>query len=497
MDALCPGCEMRELLRRFWEINYIPLYAAYGQAWFVLGIIALLNSRRRSRLPLARSILFLGLFGVTHALREWGFVFIPIQAAYLPAKVVDLMEWGHLVLLPVSFLFLLAFTVHLVVALGLGPRQLWVLPGAIMVGWVACLILMYGVWRWGTAPVFRLADIVARYGMALPSGLTSAWVLWYQADMLPSWASRENGRWLRFLSLTFLAFAFFDGLVTPRADFFPARVFNYTALLDATGFPIPVYRILVALSMSLGTWATVRLFEEDVRQRIYALEQERVLLADRERISRELHDHTIQALYALGLEIERAQGLLNSNTSQAREILAQALARLNDVITETRAFVYNLRGDSPASFAELVAQAIAAVRARDFLEVHVEIDDSLASWPCVPEHARHIMAILEEALSNVIKHAGAHTVRIFVRDEGDSAIVCVCDDGRGFDVRHTRRGMGLRHMRERAYMLGGVLNVQSAEGKGTKVRLIVPRPVEGIHVEGRTTTPAGAAGGRS
>ncbi len=475
MGGLCPGCEMREALRQFWEVNYIPLYAAYGQAWFVLAMVALLNNRRRSQLPLARSIWLLGLYGITHALREWGFVFIPIQATYLPRDIVNLMEWVHMVLLPVSFLFLLAFTVHLGVLLEIGPRQLWVFPGLLMAGWTGLILLMYGGWQWSTGQIFRYADIVARYTMALPAGVFLATFLWYQASVLPNWASRRNVRWLRCLSTAFLAFALFDGLITPRANFFPANWLNYSLLLEETGFPIPVFRIVVALTLALSTWATVRLFGEDVQQRIRALEQERVLLEDRERISRELHDHTIQALYALGLEVERATALISRDPVQAQGLLARAMARLNDVISQTRTFVYNLRANEPTTFPQLVERALSAVHARDLLEVRVFVDESLESAFCAADRAQHIVAILEEALSNTIKHAHAHSVEVTVSDEGDSIIVRVCDDGRGFDVEQIRRGMGLRHMEERARLLGGVLNVQSQVGQGTKVRLIVPR----------------------
>ncbi len=484
MEGLCPGCGMREWLRAFWQLNYFPLYAAYGQAWFVLAMIALLNSRRRSQLPLARSIWLLGLYGIVHAFREWGFVFIPIQATYLPPQAVSLMEWAHMAILPVSFLFLLAFTVHLAVHLGMAPRWLWILPGLIMAGWSLLILLMYGMWKWPTAPIFRYSDIMARYAMAFPSGVALAALLWYHASLLPPWASRKNVRWMRSLSVVFLIFAVVDGLIVPRAEFFPANVLNYTVLLHATGLPIPVYRILVALSMALSTWATVRLFEEDVQQRIFSLEQERVLLEDRERISRELHDHTIQALYALGLEIERASTLLFREPLQARGILARAMERLNEIISETRVFVYDLRNNDTIPFPQLVEQAIAAVSARDFLKVHINMDEALYAWRCSPECAHHLVALLEEALSNVIKHAHAQSVEIIAADEEDSVVLCVCDDGCGFDTRTVQRGMGLHHMKERAHMLGGVLSIRSKPGEGTKVRLIVPRTVEVVHGQG-------------
>ncbi len=465
---------MYEILHRFWEINYVPLYATYGQAFFILGMIALLSNHRQSSSPLARAIWLLGLYALTHAFRAWGVIFIPIQATYLPREVISTLEWIHLSLLVISFLFLMGFTVQLIVLTGWGPRALWGVPVVLGLGWVITVMVMYGVWNLGPAPTFRMGDILARYGIALPASLFASWVLWNYAVNLPPWTSRNNVRWFRALSLTFIGFALVDGLITPRADFFPANVLNYATVYRVTAIPIPFYRIVMALILAVSMRATINLFEEEMQQRIHILEQEHMLLADRERISRELHDHTIQALYALGLEVEMAANTLHRSPEQARQILEHIMERLNVIISEARAFVYNLRDGTTCSLPTLIEQAIDAFHAREFLNVQVEIDPSLQAWHPTPDQAQHLRAILEEALSNVIKHAQTKNVRITAADEDDSVILCVCDQGKGFDMARVEGGMGLRHMRERAHQMGGVLHVHSHPHEGTKVRIIVP-----------------------
>ena len=95
------------------QANWIILYAVYGQVFFVMGLVTWLNSRRKSRLELAQALPWLAAFGLTHGLNEWGYIFVPIQAQYLPPAVVDVLIVGHLLLLVLSFFFLFQFGVKL------------------------------------------------------------------------------------------------------------------------------------------------------------------------------------------------------------------------------------------------------------------------------------------------------------------------------------------------------------------------------------------------
>jgi hypothetical protein len=75
---------MADFVREFFSLNQMVIYFVYGQVFFVLGLILALQSWRHTRLALARSLKWLAAFGIIHGLHEWGHVFIPLQAEYLP-----------------------------------------------------------------------------------------------------------------------------------------------------------------------------------------------------------------------------------------------------------------------------------------------------------------------------------------------------------------------------------------------------------------------------
>jgi len=103
---------MIESIRQFFELNSVIILFIYGQVFFILGLAITLQSLRYSRLPLARHLHWLALFGYTHALNEWGDIFIPIQAQYLPESIIHLLITAQTVILAMSFAFLLQFGIE-------------------------------------------------------------------------------------------------------------------------------------------------------------------------------------------------------------------------------------------------------------------------------------------------------------------------------------------------------------------------------------------------
>src|SRR5512147_1312672 len=112
---------MNPIAQLFAENERLILFL-YGLVFFVMGLAIVLQSRRASRLELARSLGWLAAFGITHGLNEWGDLFIPIQAAYTPQTVIRLLYLVQLVLLSVSFACLLQFGVSLLNTLGRAVR---------------------------------------------------------------------------------------------------------------------------------------------------------------------------------------------------------------------------------------------------------------------------------------------------------------------------------------------------------------------------------------
>ena len=104
---------MTTTLREWFLANRSLILFTYGQVFFILGLAIILQSRKRSRLSLARNLPWLAGFGILHGFNEWGDLFIPIQQQFLSPPILDLLESFQLILLAVSFACLFQFGIEL------------------------------------------------------------------------------------------------------------------------------------------------------------------------------------------------------------------------------------------------------------------------------------------------------------------------------------------------------------------------------------------------
>jgi signal transduction histidine kinase len=211
---------------------------------------------------------------------------------------------------------------------------------------------------------------------------------------------------------------------------------------------------------------------------LYLQAQGRGILEERERLAKEMHDGLGQTLTYLSAMVGTMEQLLRKGrTKEAQRQLAQAKEMLAEAHQEIRQAIFHLRqkpteGGLIAQVAELLRQMETQWRVK--ADLRVEIDPSL-SLPLEVES--QILRIVQEALTNVRKHAQARSVAVRFRSEGAVLRVEVEDDGRGFDLREAKEApgrFGLRIMEERAQAIGAELRVVSAPGQGTRVELLVP-----------------------
>ena len=197
---------------------------------------------------------------------------------------------------------------------------------------------------------------------------------------------------------------------------------------------------------------------------------------ERKRIARELHDETAQLLAALLIRIRVVK---NQSDPQAVDALLEEMRReVGHALEGVRRFARGLR---PAALDELgLVPAIEShVRSiREITDIRLSFDaDAADGEEPPPEVSLAVYRIVQEALSNVVRHSGAARAAVRVWREADRLVVTVEDDGRGFSVpavREAGRGLGLFGMGERAAYLGGRVDVQSAPGTGTRVRAEIP-----------------------
>lgn len=242
------------------------------------------------------------------------------------------------------------------------------------------------------------------------------------------------------------------------------------------GSLVEVTVTLSAIRDEGGTLVGYSAVLHDLTERRKAEEQlaeakaERNLLADRERIARDLHDLVIQQLFASGMSLQAALGLRPD--PEIARTMEKVVQELDTTIRDIRSTIFEL-SRAPGAGASLRAQV---------LEVTANAAEALGFAPrarfegpidvAVPEAvAEHVLAVAREALSNVARHAHASTVALEV-SAGDELLVVVEDNGLGLGVS-TRRS-GLDNLRQRAETLGGELRIDSETGGGTRLEWRVP-----------------------
>lgn len=196
------------------------------------------------------------------------------------------------------------------------------------------------------------------------------------------------------------------------------------------------------------------------------------VVEDRERIARDLHDAIIQDIFAVGLGLQAASGRV-SDPDVAAE-LREAASRLDETITSLRRFIFDLRPPVWAQrrirdeLADLVESLAEAHQAHVELLFRGEVDD-------LPDRlVDEVLPIVQESLSNALRHAAATHVSVLLERRSDHLTVRTLDNGDGFDVNAATGGMGLENLRNRATGLGGYAEITSAVGKGSTVEVSLP-----------------------
>jgi signal transduction histidine kinase len=197
---------------------------------------------------------------------------------------------------------------------------------------------------------------------------------------------------------------------------------------------------------------------------------------ERSKISRDLHDGTIQSLYAIQLGLERTAGRHAAEPAAAGRELWAVRQELDAVIAEIRQFITAETKMEGAVDFRAVLQSVAQ-RAGAGTATRIELDcDAAAARGLAAEHAVQLANIVREALSNSLRHARAGAIRLSLRGEEDAAVLEIVDDGCGFDPQaQARVGLGLSSMASRATEMGGKFALRSAPGAGTHIEVRVPR----------------------
>lgn len=223
-----------------------------------------------------------------------------------------------------------------------------------------------------------------------------------------------------------------------------------------------------------------RLIEELEATRAELAESERAAgaMAERERLARDIHDALAQGVTSIVMLLETADAKLPPGSAEARAPLDQALQTARDSLAEARRIVWALR-PGPSEPSALVA-SLERLAERAAASADPKVEVVVTGEPAALDAARELALLrtAQEAVGNARRHAGAGHITVTLSWLGDTVILDVADDGRGFDagrvVRHGDGGFGLTSLTERARDAGGTLTVETAPGEGTTISLALP-----------------------
>jgi signal transduction histidine kinase len=538
----------------FFQSNIILIFFVYGLAFFLMGLVIVIESRRTSALSLANSLWLLGGFGLLNGLVGWADMFMavprhmpgppttilfhqiqPLNCFQCHQQVVAgklVVGWGsepYLEVLKTIFLvgaplLLLYFGTRLLQdTKGANPWLRWA-PLSLLALWLAATVLGRDLSGTGMQERLITAGIMARYLLYVPAAALGAAAFLSQRPIFQQLRLPRIAREASWASLVFALGGLFDGLVVPPAPFIPASLLNYASFFALSGIPVQAFRAATATAIVYLVLRILRIFqieyqrrlekaneerfqaqqealaaqkraqeqleqwnrelEERIRQRTQEIEQRNrdlAILEERDRLAREMHDGLAQILGYLNLKVLATEQMLSAGkTPQAREELQRMEKAVQGACADVREAILSLRTTISPQKGLVPTLAEFLEQFSDQTGLKVELASAKVEQLSLPlETQFQLLRIIQEALTNVRKHAQATQARVKIEEGPEWVTIKVEDNGQGFDPapKDQKKGhrFGLQIMRERAEGIGGRLTVQSKPGQGTRIVVKVPR----------------------
>jgi len=482
------------------QFHYIIIvYFLYGLAFFSMGLLVITEGNRASDIRLRKALRPLAGFGIVHGLHEWVEMFEQMEKLIGQTEPI-IPPYVRLALLAVSFVSLIAFGTYLLAYTEAAQRVITLAPIGLEAIWVFGLASFRG--NYPPSEIWAVADVWTRYTLAMPAGLLAAIGLIAQQRAFRRSGLVRFGQDALWAAVAFAWYGvvgqfFVQGSVLP-----PSNIINQDLFLEIFGFPVQLFRATMAVAAAFFVIRFLRAFQVETEQKINELQAARLEEAqkqeelkgelfrrvvdaqesERQRIARDLHDETGQALTAIGMGLRGLSTALtnNRNRDQAIKTLRHLETLAADSLHELQRLIADLR---PSHLDDLGLPAAlrwyaGIVQERTGLKIMVDIEGDELLISSALKIA--VFRIVQEALNNITKHAQAKDVYIKLEYRPKHVVVSVRDDGVGFDLdtvrmsRTRRPSLGLAGMQERAALVKGEVSIQSSPGQGTLVEAKLP-----------------------
>jgi signal transduction histidine kinase len=482
----------------FFTHNIIGVYFFYGLAFFCMGLAIWLEVSHASELDFSRALRPLAAFGLLHGSHEWFEMWLLIEAQALGYKLeAAWIDVTRLLLLAISFLMLVLFGAGMITTHSRPRAKLGALL-AIITLWVVGLVWVIQTQVPGRTQIVA-ADVYTRYALAIPGAALTAWGLLGQRRKFNQLGMQSFGRDVTLAAIAFALYGGIGQLFASPSVIFPSEYINADVFIRWFGFPIQVFRALMACMAAIFIIRSMRSFEVENRRQIETLREsqlaERQRLeslrgelfhrtvkaqeAERQRIARELHDETGQTFTALGMGLRGLAETITANPNKATQ-QAKTLETLATAgIQELQNLVTGLHPPQLDDFGLLAALRWYAEQVSTRFGLPVSITSQGPEVDMPTEVRVVLFRIAQEAITNVVRHSQATQATLHLEYQSNQVKMQVEDNGRGFDVEKTLQAnaehpcWGLLGIMERAALAGGACQLTSTPGKGTCVGVTV------------------------
>ncbi len=203
------------------------------------------------------------------------------------------------------------------------------------------------------------------------------------------------------------------------------------------------------------------------------------VVEERQRLARELHDAVSQQLFAISMTATAVERTMDHDFERARRQVELIEEMASAAQSEMRALLLHLRPVhlEGKRLAQAIPELVEEMKAKVTVDIAIDIEQDL---PLNKGVENHLFRIVQEALSNTLRHAKATKMDIVLQRRGEAVRLGIRDNGVGFDPQVKKHASyGMTSMEERVNELGGALNIASAPGKGTRIEIRVPLMAEG------------------
>jgi signal transduction histidine kinase len=371
-----------------------------------------------------------------------------------------------------------------------------------MLGVIVSIWMVGLIWLFLVEPIesnIVAADVYTRYSLAIPGAALTAWGLFLQRQKFQQAGMKGYGRDVIVAALAFGLYGGIGQLFAAPSLIFPSAFLNSVTFLNWFGFPIQLFRSVMACIAAISIISSLRAFEEETRRQIenlsHAQQAERQRLdelrvellrrtvraqeLERQRIARELHDEIGQTLTALGMGLRAISDSASSRPERVNKQARELQSVVDTGLSGLQNLIMGLHPPQLDDFGLMAALRWFIAQVKDRLGLLVTIT-SRGDEAVLAEDIRTVLyRIVQESIINVTRHAKADRANVLVIFDEHEVTIRVEDNGCGFDVDTTFNTpghpcWGLLGMKERAALVDGECEIMSTPGAGTIIEVSVP-----------------------